>query len=667
MEASNDNIIAHNVNEEFEFRIGMVFTNENEAYNTYNAYAICKGFGVRKRTKSEQYNCEGHSPPIPPHEQRNVYRTVKRTRCQACIKFKIKNGVWEVTKFEDVHNHPFIEDKQKHLIRSYRHITDTSKGILTSMTGAGIRATKAYSYLCDEAGGANNIGFTLRDCQNFLQSKRMNLINVGDCQRLINHFNCLQSNGSNFSYTFQLNEDQRLTDVFWSDGISKLDYDSFGDVVVFDTTYRTNKYNMICAPFVGVNHHWKNVLFGCAFLIDETIASFVWAFQSFLEAMGNKALKTIFTDQDHAMANAIRTVFPNSDHRLCIWHIGKNVTHHIAHLLGKPGFRDKYWHKLLYRCESEIEMETTWKAMCQEWNLSENKWLDNLYRMRIRSTQRSESANNVFQDIACKTMTLSEFVGHYEKQAEKMRNTEIVDDFECARGKPHIMVENRISRLSSYILSEHVLRSETDGPLHTYIFGTGSNERKHIVHFSRSDSTIFCSCKLFEMQGWLCRHALYILTNVANVTSIPSQYILKMWTKVAKQEIYCEDVAQSSHDAVKSKTLRLKRLMQLAFSVMNDSVNHDVTEELATTALLRLRSQITTKMQSLISKYHVDFLGEGDESEYVQNHGIRVFDPLKRRPKGVPNTRIKGAAEKRKRKASSCVGAPRMRYDTCLM
>lgn len=632
-------------------------------------------------------NCEGHSPSIPPHEQRNIYRTVKRTGCEACIKFKIENGVWEVTKFEDVHNHPFIEDKQKHLIRSYRHITDTSKGILTSMTGAGIRATKAYSYLCDEAGGANNIGFTLRDCQNFLQSKRRNLIDAGDCQKLINHFNYLQSNGSNFSYTFQLDEDQRLTNVFWSDGLSKLDYDSFGDVVVFDTTYRTNKYNMICAPFVGVNHHWKNVLFGCAFLMDETIASFVWAFQSFLEAMGNKAPKTIFTDQDHAMANAIRTVFPNSDHRLCIWHIGKNATHHIAHLLGKPGFRDKYWHKLLYRCESEIEMETTWKAMCQEWNLSGNKWLDNLYRLRykwcpafgrdffsagIRSTQRSESTNNVFQDMACKTMTLSEFVGYYEKQAEKMRNTEIVDDFECARGKPHIMVETsgilqhaaqvythviyrNFQAEFLHVLSEHVLRSETDAPLHTYIVGTGSSERKHIVHFSPSDSTIFCSCKLFEMQGWLCRHALYILTNVAIITSIPSQYILKRWTKVAKQRIYCEDVAQSSHHAVNSKTLRLKRLMQLAFSVMNDSANHDVTEELATTALLRLRSQITTKMQSLIGKDHVDFLEEGDESEYVENHGIRVFDPLKRRPKGVPNTRIKGAAEKRKRKASSCV------------
>ncbi|XP_056161721.1 protein FAR1-RELATED SEQUENCE 5-like [Syzygium oleosum] len=370
MEAPKDNIIVHNVDEEFEFRIGMVFANEDEDYNTYNAYAICKGFGVRKGQKASNRkrilrrckfvcNCEGHSPPIPPHEQRDVYMTVKRTGCQACIKFVIEDGVWVVSKFEDVHNHPFIEDKQKHLIRSYRHITNTSKGILTSMVGASIRATKAYTYLSSEAGGLENVGFTLSDCQNFLQSKRRNLISVGDCQSLINHFNCLQSNGINFSYTFQLDKEQRLTNFFWSDDVSKLDYESFGDVLVFDTTYCTNKYNMICAPFVGLNHHWKNVIFGCAFLSDETIGSFVWAFRSFLEVMGNKAPKTIFTDQDHAMANAIRTIFPNSDHRLCVWHIAKNATHHIAHLLGKPGFRDKYWQKLLYDCESELEVENT--------------------------------------------------------------------------------------------------------------------------------------------------------------------------------------------------------------------------------------------------------------------------------------------------------------------
>lgn len=36
----------------------------------------------------------------------------------------------------------------------------------------------------------------------------------------------------------------------------------FGDVVFFDITYLTNKYDVPFAHFVGVNHHGQIVLFG---------------------------------------------------------------------------------------------------------------------------------------------------------------------------------------------------------------------------------------------------------------------------------------------------------------------------------------------------------------------------------------------------------------------
>ncbi|PKA57334.1 Protein FAR1-like sequence 5 [Apostasia shenzhenica] len=53
-----------------------------------------------------------------------------------------------------------------------------------------------------------------------------------------------------------------------------MDYDAFGDVIIFDTSYRLNKYNLVCAPIIRVNHHWSNVLFGICFLADEIISSF---------------------------------------------------------------------------------------------------------------------------------------------------------------------------------------------------------------------------------------------------------------------------------------------------------------------------------------------------------------------------------------------------------
>ena len=67
----------------------------------------------------------------------------------------------------------------------------------------------------------------------------------------------------------------------------KCDYMLFGDLLVFDTKYRTNRYEMICAPFVCMNHHAKNVMVGCGLLMNEKIKSFMWLFETFLEVMDN--------------------------------------------------------------------------------------------------------------------------------------------------------------------------------------------------------------------------------------------------------------------------------------------------------------------------------------------------------------------------------------------
>lgn len=76
----------------------------------------------------------------------------------------------------------------------------------------------------------------------------------------------------------------------------------------FDTTYRTNKANRPFAVFVGFNHHQETIIFGATLMYDETIDSFTWLFEIFLEVMSSKAPKTMFTDQDATMARAISLV-----------------------------------------------------------------------------------------------------------------------------------------------------------------------------------------------------------------------------------------------------------------------------------------------------------------------------------------------------------------------
>ncbi|KAM3301882.1 hypothetical protein P3S67_016384 [Capsicum chacoense] len=70
------------------------------------------------------------------------------------------------------------------------------------MIDAGIRTKKVVRYLQNEAGGVENVGFIEQDAHNFVQAHKGNMISSGDAQTLINHFMHLQSEDSNFFYSF---------------------------------------------------------------------------------------------------------------------------------------------------------------------------------------------------------------------------------------------------------------------------------------------------------------------------------------------------------------------------------------------------------------------------------------------------------------------------------
>ena len=88
-----------------------------------------------------------------------------------------------------------------------------------------------------------------------------------------------------FYYEVQVDNENIVKNVFWSHASQRAEYRDFGDVVAFDTTYKTNMYNMPVAMFVGSNHHLQNVVFGQALLQDEQADTFEWLFKSFQKCM----------------------------------------------------------------------------------------------------------------------------------------------------------------------------------------------------------------------------------------------------------------------------------------------------------------------------------------------------------------------------------------------
>jgi zinc finger SWIM domain-containing protein 3 len=84
-------------------------------------------------------------------------------------------------------------------------------------------------------------------------------------------------------------------------------------------------------PFTSVNHHLQSVFFRGAFLVNEKIESYEWLFQTFLLAMGGKAPRLVIRDEYASMKVAIRTVFPDSVHRFCMWPLWRRCLRRLAH------------------------------------------------------------------------------------------------------------------------------------------------------------------------------------------------------------------------------------------------------------------------------------------------------------------------------------------------
>lgn len=154
-----------------------------------------------------------------------------------------------------------------------------------------------------------------QDVRSYLSKQRKVLSKDGDGKALLAHFSRMWELNRNFFYEIDIDYQNHVRNVFWADARSKAACEYFGDVIFFDTTYLTNKYDMPFVPFVGVNHHGQAILLGCGLLSSEDTNSFVWLFETFLRCMSNKAPQGIVTDQFKAMSNAIEIVFPNTRHR----------------------------------------------------------------------------------------------------------------------------------------------------------------------------------------------------------------------------------------------------------------------------------------------------------------------------------------------------------------
>ncbi|GJS76906.1 FAR1-related sequence 5-like protein [Tanacetum coccineum] len=175
---------------------------------------------------------------------------------------------------------------------------------------------KAFKMMKELFGGFDEVGATSVDCKNFRRGINL-FIREYDAEMVVELLMNKQEYINGFSCDYFANDDGNLSGLFWADEVAKHNYLSFGDVISFYATFRSNKYKMVFVPFARIDTHHRSVTLAAALLSNETAKSYGWLLRAFKKAFGHEPM-VVVTNQDPAMKIDVEKEFSNSRHRLCM-------------------------------------------------------------------------------------------------------------------------------------------------------------------------------------------------------------------------------------------------------------------------------------------------------------------------------------------------------------
>ncbi|MED6109206.1 hypothetical protein PIB30_116899 [Stylosanthes scabra] len=660
----------------------QTFETSDAAYNLYVSYARCIGFGVRKGDAARgkdgtlcrrRFFCnkEGkrHEKFISNPDRKREHKALTRTGCEAMLSvyFDTKSSIWRVRRLVEEHNHDLVPQCLVHLIPNHRGMTEAQKAQANAMHDNGLPTSKIMGLMVGQAGGYANIRFTKKDLDNHIGRSRHAKLLGGNANATISYLLGKVDVDPMAMAKYSPTSQNRLANLFWADGISRADYQCFGDVLAFDTTYKKNKYKKPLVIFSGSNHHCQTCIFGFALVEDEKTATYTWLLENFMEVMLNKSPNVVITDGDEAMKAAICKVFPNATHRLCGWHIQQNVTAKTKNKSFAEDFR-----KCLYVPWHPDEFEDFWVTMLQQYGLEENVWVHQEYEKRkswacaylrdkfcagFRTTSRCEGINNFIKRFVHQRRSLLEFVQGLEHAVRDYRHNELVSQFKSVYGEPvlttglkslELCAANYYTREILAKVKEEILgvvgfdivdEENISTLIVLMVKECEGRQREYRVVYDLNTMNMECVCSRWSSEGYPCSHMFYAMKRLG-LQKLPESLLLKRWSKDAKKYSDKTLVGSTVHDMERAFLMRYVALsVATAWMVFLGAQNgpsfHDTINE-----VYRLTNALEQKSG----------LKKQATKSPAQN---LVDDPLVVKTKGAP----KGRKERGKRKCTECNNA----------
>ncbi|KAI8549703.1 hypothetical protein RHMOL_Rhmol06G0045800 [Rhododendron molle] len=279
-----------------------------------------------------------------------------------------------------------------------------------------------------------------------------------------------------------LDDEERLRNVFWADARSRAACKEFGDVVTFDTTYLVNKYDMPFAPFVSVNHHVYDSLTKDEF--KDAWGVFIKKYK--LE--DNEWLHGLYLERNRWVPAFVKDVF---------W-AGMSSTQRSESM---NHYFDDY-----------INSKTTLKQFVEQYENTLAKKVDNEKNEDMKSSQSYIPC--IVEDELEK-----QFQSAYTNAKVKEFQNEFVGKLNCSLHE---------TKASDVWLEYEVKKWIT--------FGEEKRKKRvsFTVNFNGETNEANCNCRLFEFRGMVCRHQLMVF-HERGVERVPDKYVFRRWRKDVKR------------------------------------------------------------------------------------------------------------------------------------
>ncbi|XP_059624816.1 putative protein FAR1-RELATED SEQUENCE 10 isoform X2 [Cornus florida] len=556
--------------------VGMLFKSDDDAFEYYGNFARKNGFSIRKERSrlspqlgiyKRDFVCyRAGFAPAKKKQTGEHHRDRKSVRCGCDAKMylskEVVDGVsqWFVVQFSNVHNHELLEDDQVRLLPAYRKIHEADQERILLLSKAGFPVHRIVKMLELEKGiQGGQLPFLERDVRNFVQNRKkvvqendalLTEKRENDTMDLLEACRAAKEGDPYFVYDVTVDENEKVENIAWSYGDSVHAYAMFGDVVYFDTTYRSVTYGLLFGAWLGIDNHGKVIFFCCALLQDDTPRSFSWALQTFVHFMKGRCPQTILTDLDHGLRDAIRSELPNTKHVTSIWNILPKVSCWFCFPLGPRYTEFKSEFDALCHLESTEDFEYQWNQMVSRFGLSSDKHIALLFSVRaswalsytrgcflarMASTAYSKSTVAFLKGIFSAQTCLRSFfeqVGISSnskiQEREEMQYMHVRTCLPIEEHARNILTPFAFNALQQeLVVTMQYANSEmANGSYIVRHFKKMDEER--LVIWIPEDEQIHCSCKEFESSGILCRHALRVLL-VKNYFQLPEKYYLSRW------------------------------------------------------------------------------------------------------------------------------------------